>query len=68
MDARVERVTVELDGDGDACSNEDGCWVAGGAGEHPPESRTEGSTGRGPSIAHLFDSYLERINDSILCS
>lgn len=29
-------------------------------------SRTEGSEGGGPSIAHLRDSYLERMKDSIL--
>ncbi len=29
-------------------------------------SRTEGSEGGGPSIAHLRDSYFERMKDSIL--
>jgi hypothetical protein len=32
----------------------------------PPESRTDGSEGGGPSKAHLRDSYLDRMNDSIL--
>lgn len=31
-----------------------------------PPSNTLGSDGGGPSIAQRFDSYLERINDSIL--
>jgi hypothetical protein len=29
-------------------------------------SSTDGSSGSGPSIAHRRDSYLERINESIL--
>lgn len=29
-------------------------------------SRTDGSEGEGPSMAHRRDSYFERINDSIL--
>lgn len=29
-------------------------------------SRTEGSVGIGPSIAHRLDSYLDRMKDSIL--
>jgi hypothetical protein len=60
---RIDRVVVGLTGG--ACSDEDGGWAVGGA-ETSPESRTDGSSGRGPSIAHLFDSYFDRINDSIL--
>lgn len=65
MDVRVDRAVVELDKDEAARSEEEGCWVGGVAGE-PPSSRTDGSFGGGPSIAHLFDSYLDRMNDSIL--
>ena len=32
----------------------------------PAVSKTEGSSGGPPSIAHLFVSYFERMNDSIL--
>lgn len=31
-----------------------------------PESRTEGSEGGGPSMAQRRDSYLDRMNESIL--
>lgn len=32
----------------------------------PPASSADGSEGGGPSSAHLLDSYLERMYDSIL--
>lgn len=45
----------------------EGCVAGAGEGETPaPDSRTEGSVGGGPSIAHRRDSYLERMKDSIL--
>lgn len=41
---------------------------AGAAGAAAPPSRTAGSDGGGPSLAHRRDSYLLRMNDSILWS
>lgn len=41
-------------------------WVVGCVAGDPLVSRTEGSSGGLPSIAHLFVSYLERMKDSIL--
>jgi len=43
----------------------DTVWEGNATGA-PPESRTDGSEGGGPSKAHLRDSYLDRMNDSIL--
>lgn len=34
--------------------------------DSPLSSSTDGSEGRGSSSAHLLDSYLERMYDSIL--
>ena len=66
MDVRVELDVATLYDNGEPCSDEDGGWIVGGGSEPPAESRIDGSSGGGPSIAHLFDSYLERMNDSIL--
>ena len=41
-------------------------WVVGCTVGGPSVSKTEGSSGGPPSIAHLFVSYFERMNDSIL--
>ena len=41
-------------------------WVTGCAAGGASVFKTEGSSGGLPSIAHLFVSYLERMNDSIL--
>lgn len=40
--------------------------MAGSAAGRSSVSKTEGSSGGSPSIAHLFVSYFERMNDSIL--
>jgi hypothetical protein len=40
--------------------------LTAGACAELPFSRTAGSEGGGPSIAQRFDSYFDRINDSIL--
>lgn len=34
--------------------------------EDPPDSKTDGSDGGGPSIAHRRDSYFDRMKDSTL--
>lgn len=40
--------------------------AAGADSYFPPSSRSLGLSGRGPLIAHLLDSYLDRMKDSIL--
>lgn len=51
----------EVEGDGRA-----GMTGAGTSSTAAPSSRTDGSEGGGPSFAHLRDSYLERMYESIL--
>lgn len=70
MDARdAETVTSDSTG---VCDREVACVVCAGivaAGTGAAAdwvSRVEGSAGGGPSIAHRLDSYLERMNESIL--
>jgi hypothetical protein len=65
VDVRLERAVVELDKDAAACSDEGGGWV-GVARESPAIEDGWIMLGGGPSIAHLFDSYFDRMNDSIL--
>ena len=56
---------VEDTGEGVAAGGGAAC-VAAGCAAPEPLSRTDGSAGGGPSSAHLRDSYLERMKDSIL--
>lgn len=52
---------------GSASVNSDSEFTGGGGAEEPDSfSKIDGSAGGGPSSAHLRDSYLERMNDSIL--
>lgn len=50
----------------DDVSKSGGVAVAGAASSLEEDSRTDGSEGGGPSMAHRRDSYFERMNDSIL--